>query len=579
MNIIQSYKFFLSTLTGNEKIKLIILTISSLFLSIIEFLSIILIYPFILSLQNLSGNDQVINDRIEKIRLYFNYEMDDFVKILFFLIIVFFILFNLLNLILLYNFAYFWSKIIGKLQYKVFKYYTELEYLNLLNINNASILKDIIFEVKRFISMFISPISTIANKMFTIIIMIAGVSYIEPKISIIMFGILFIYYFSTYKILKRIAKKNSIGLSSQFQKIVKSVEETINNFTFFKISNLINKQSNNILNYTSGMNKLEAKNDIISILPKYILEIVFFIFGMVLIFYLFRENLFFLYLAKIALIFIVFLKIAPSFQLVYSLFISVKGHYSSAEVLLKPLTNNTLDSSEDKNIKISDNLEQIKQIELKNLSFNYENKKNLFDNFSYKFEKDKIYAIKGESGIGKSTLLNILCGLIDNYRGEIYFNGVNFRNINKAKWFNKITIVPQNIFINEDTLINNIILDSEMQSNKTEIKKAEKAILKSGLQEFILKLNNGIHTIIKNNAKLISGGEKQRLAIARAIYKNSDVLFFDEPVNNLDLENINNFKKTLNEIKKDKIIIIIAHQKELYSFCDEIIYINRSELN
>ena len=81
-----------------------------------------------------------------------------------------------------------------------------------------------------------------------------------------MFGILFIYYFSTYKILKRIAKKNSIGLSSQFQKIVKSVEETINNFTFFKISNLINKQSNNILNYTSGMNKLEAKNDIISIL-------------------------------------------------------------------------------------------------------------------------------------------------------------------------------------------------------------------------------------------------------------------------------------------------------------------------
>ena len=207
MNIIQSYKFFLSTLTGNEKIKLIILTISSLFLSIIEFLSIILIYPFILSLQNLSGNDQVINDRIEKIRLYFNYEMDDFVKILFFLIIVFFILFNLLNLILLYNFAYFWSKIIGKLQYKVFKYYTELEYLNLLNINNASILKDIIFEVKRFISMFISPISTIANKMFTIIIMIAGVSYIEPKISIIMFGILFIYYFSTYKILKKNLQK------------------------------------------------------------------------------------------------------------------------------------------------------------------------------------------------------------------------------------------------------------------------------------------------------------------------------------------------------------------------------------
>ena len=164
--------------------------------------------------------------------------------------------------------------------------------------------------------MFISPISTIINKLFTIIIMIAGVTYIEPKISIIMFGILLLYYFSTYKILKKIAKKNSVGLSNQFQKIVKSVDETINNFTFFKISNLLTKQSDGILNFTTGMNKLEAKNDIISILPKYILEIVFFIFGMIFIFFLFNENLFFLYLAKIDLIFIVFLKIAPSFQLV-----------------------------------------------------------------------------------------------------------------------------------------------------------------------------------------------------------------------------------------------------------------------
>ena len=239
--------------------------------------------------------------------------------------------------------------------------------------------------------MFISPISTIANKMFTIIIMIAGVSYIEPKISIIMFGILFIYYFSTYKILKRIAKKNSIGLSSQFQKIVKSVEETINNFTFFKISNLINKQSNNILNYTSGMNKLEAKNDIISILPKYILEIVFFIFGMVLIFYLFRENLFFLYLFKDSLIFIVFVKIAPSFQLVYSLFISIKGHYSSSDSLQKPLSVEVYQKNNDSEFKYNNDLEKIKSLKIKNLSFKYQNKEDdLIKNFSMNLKRIKL---------------------------------------------------------------------------------------------------------------------------------------------------------------------------------------------
>ena len=112
MNIIQAYQFFLNNLSKNEKTKLIVLTISSLFLSILEFFSIILIYPFILSLQNLSGDQIIPNDKIDAIRLFLNYELDDFVKLLFILIIVFFILFNIFNLILLYNFSYFWSKII-----------------------------------------------------------------------------------------------------------------------------------------------------------------------------------------------------------------------------------------------------------------------------------------------------------------------------------------------------------------------------------------------------------------------------------------------------------------------------------
>ena len=121
--------------------------------------------------------------------------------------------------------------------------------------------------------------------------------------------------------------------------MIKSVDETINNFIFFKISNLIKKQSDKLFNFSSKLNRLEAKNDIIAILPKHLLEIIF-IFGMVLIFYLFDQNKFFIYLAKIALIFIVFVKVAPSFQLVYSLFISVKGHFSSVSALKNPLEYN-----------------------------------------------------------------------------------------------------------------------------------------------------------------------------------------------------------------------------------------------
>ena len=122
-------------------------------------------------------------------------------------------------------------------------------------------------------------------------------------------------------------------------------------------------------------------------------------------------------------------------------------------------------------------------------------------------------------------------------------NGSNLRTIEKSSWFHKITIVPQNIFINEDTLLNNVILDDQKARISKEIDKANSALEESGLKSFIKNLEYGTNTTIKNNAKMISGGEKQRLAIARAIYKNSDVLFFDEPVNNLDVENIINLKK------------------------------------
>ena len=120
-------------------------------------------------------------------------------------------------------------------------------------------------------------------------------------------------------------------------------------------------------------------------------------------------------------------------------------------------------------------------------------------------------------------------------------------------------------------MLNNVILDDQKQRIPKEIDKANSALEESGLKLY-KNLEYGTNTTIKNNAKMISGGEKQRLAIARAIYKNSSS-FFDEPVNNLDVENINKFKEVISEIKKEKIIIIIAHQKELYSFCDEIIYI------
>ena len=565
MSIIQAYIFFLKNIDYKDKLNLLLLTLLALFISIFDFLSIILVYPFITTLQK-SSDFAVDDSKFIYLQNYFQLTDNDFIKYILFFILLFFLIYNFVNIYVFYKFSYFWNKVTAKFQYKVFKYYTNLKYLDLLNINSSLILRNIIFEVKRFFSTFVAPISTIINLLFIIILLMIGVAYVALDLAFILFGIIFFYYFFIYKFLKKKASNNSVILSNKFDKILKSVDETVNNFVFFKITNLINKQNLDFKKNTQEINHYEALNNVLAILPKYILQIFFFIFGLFFIFYVFKTGNFILYTAKIALIFIVFLRVAPAFQLIYSLFILIRGNFSSVNSLITPLSNKNFNKTGNF-LKINNSISSIR---LQNLSFRYPaEQKNILNNKNFIFKKNNIYAIKGPSGSGKTTLMNILLGIIDDYDGDIYINKINFKNVNKKEWFSKVTIVPQNIFLNEDTLLNNIILGSSKINDKS-IHKVKYAIKLSGLENFSKNLKKGIDTKIINNAKMISGGEKQRIAIARALFKKADVIFFDEPVNNLDILNIKYFINTISNIKKNKIIIIIAHQKELISFCDEV---------
>jgi len=315
---------------------------------------------------------------------------------------------------------------------------------------------------------------------------------------------------------------------------------------------------------------LDARNDVIAILPKNFLEIIFFIIGLLIIFYLINYDLMFLHLAKVALVFIVFIKVAPSFQLIYSLFISIKGHFSCVDSLIEPLSTDIkkIDIYQDEVDKIK--IENLKNIKINELNFSYlKNKsKSIFTNISLEFSSGTIYGIKGPSGSGKSTLLNILLGLEKNYEGEIFVNDINFNKVSQKSWHNIATYVPQNIFLLDASIKKNITLKDE--DIDIEFKDLKKIITDTGLDEFVQNQENGLDSIIKNNAKLISGGEKQRIALARALYKNAQIMLFDEPINNLDTKNSDIFKNTLKTIKDNRIIILVAHQDEIINFCDKV---------
>ena len=215
-------------------------------------------------------------------------------------------------------------------------------------------------------------------------------------------------------------------------------------------------------------------------------------------------------------------------------------------------------------------LNSIDKISLENISFNYGDK-SIFNSYNIEFKKGKIYNLIGDNGAGKTTLINLILGLyINDYSGKIDYNDINIENIDMYKIkFKHIGITEQEPILIADTLLNNITFGQSYNNNKL-----YELIDILNLDKYISSLENGLDTIINEKSSNISGGEKQKISILREVLKNPDVLIFDEPTSALDSLSKVKFINYLQEVKLDKIIIIISHDEIIKNISDEIVKIN-----
>jgi ABC-type bacteriocin/lantibiotic exporter with double-glycine peptidase domain len=212
-------------------------------------------------------------------------------------------------------------------------------------------------------------------------------------------------------------------------------------------------------------------------------------------------------------------------------------------------------------------LDIIKDIELRNVTFNYnEIEKSVFKNLSMNFKKDKSYAIIGESGSGKSTLTDILMDFLTPSYGSVLINGIDSKIIDEKHLSSKIIYVGQESIIFNDSIKNNICIGSEY-SEEMIINSLEQVELKNE----ILEKKEKLEFILNYKGTNISGGQKQRLNIARAILRNPDVLILDESVNALDKSTRLSIVKNLLDRYKEKMIIFITHDEDILSLVDNII--------
>ena len=201
-------------------------------------------------------------------------------------------------------------------------------------------------------------------------------------------------------------------------------------------------------------------------------------------------------------------------------------------------------------------------IECKNLSFKYE-QDYVLSNIDFKLKTNSLYVLKGDNGSGKTTLCKILTGLYDNYEGEIYLENRDIKKMNRDELLNLIFYSTQLTPIFSDTLSNNIFLDSKI--TKEQENKYFKMIKFFSLDELEEK------EIIDDGS--VSGGQKQKIGILRALFSNKEILIFDEPTANLDKQSIKKLVMIIKKLKETKLIIVISHDNTFDCIASEIIKI------
>ena len=285
-------------------------------------------------------------------------------------------------------------------------------------------------------------------------------------------------------------------------------------------------------------------------------------------------------LPTLSLILVSIIRFIPAFNGIATSLSNMKIYKVSVKAIYEDFLQNRENNSNTAFAGANKHIGNIKTnnlIDIENLSFTYKDSNIIpIKNINLSVKKGEVVAITGKTGSGKSTLFLILLGLLKPDKGNIYFNGKSiFKEI--KDWWKLIGYVSQKIYLMDRSIKENIKFNFEI-NEREDLKKLNEVLKISELEDVIKNLDKGINTIVGNDGLMLSGGEKQRIAIARSVYKNPEILFLDEFTSALDEKTENKIIKNLKEYFKGKSIMIITHRKSSLDICDKVYELKNGQL-
>ena len=337
---------------------------------------------------------------------------------------------------------------------------------------------------------------------------------------------------------------------------------TMEGFIGFKdiiIYNLKNNFNNKFGQNVNIFNHAAARITFLNNVQRYWLEIVGIIIICLALSYLIFFKIEIVELIPILGLFvIVIFRILTSLNRIVINFQNIKFFYPSFATIAKECKN----ALNLQKVEFNNNFNFENYIEFSNVSFGYSKSKKILNKVNLKIYKNQCVGIFGNNGSGKSTFLNLVAGLLQSTEGKITIDGKFNLYENRELWFKNISYVQQDIFLLDGSIEYNITLQNELIYNKSRLNEVNKIL---NLDKYFSTLPNGLSTQVGTNGMSLSGGQKQIISIARALYKDSKIFIFDEPTSAMDTANSLLIKNLIYKIKDKKTMIVITHDKILFA--------------
>lgn len=572
------FKQIYNILSFDEKKQFVLIFILSFIGIFLDLFGIGMIFP-ILDLI-ISGEDNLIFN-FDFINFFFlNYDKNSII----FFVITFFLIFFVIKTLFSTFVIWYEKKFIHLTTYKLgsqlLEKYLKQNILELIKKKQSDLVRNILFEA----GLFVTGIIFNLIKLILEFILIAGIAliiiYFDPISSLISLSIVAVFVVFYILIFKKKLKR----YGKERQELMGNLIKVLNDgFIMHKEIRLLDKSNFLHERYNKQARKaadIGIFEQLINSLPKIYFEL-FAVIGFCLIVYFYiivksdvNEALPIMGLYAAAVF-----RVLPSANRIIGSFNSLIHNMPVFDIMYQELKDINRDNKKNINHEVHSyfaNKSNISKIELKNLSFGYDThdkKKIVLENINFKIKKGEVTGLIGLSGSGKSTIANILSGLIDDYKGEIL---INEKLSNKNELKHKVGYVPQITNLIDDTILNNICFG--INPNEINKEKLKSIIEKINLEPLINSLSKGLDTFIGEQGLTLSGGQRQRIALARTLYLEPEIIIFDESTSSLDSKSEKEFIENIINLKNEKIILFISHDQNLEKYFNTIYKINNKKL-